>query len=110
LPNKLGGGAAAAYEEYSFDGNKSELSSLQRSGNIYDSPFLERRNNKEPDKPIPTKVLLKDPPAQVFGHEPELDTMSGEMSPVWNKYVNKYSAGFFFIYLVHCRGASLSFM
>jgi hypothetical protein len=57
LPNKRGGGAAAFWEEYSFDGNASEISSLRRS------PFLEIRNIKEHDTPSPTKVLFKYPPS-----------------------------------------------
>jgi hypothetical protein len=87
------GGAAAAYEEYSFDGNKLELSSLQNNDKISDNPFVGRRHNTEPDTPSTTNVLFKDPPAQVLFHEPELDTMPAEISPVWKKYVNQYSDG-----------------
>jgi hypothetical protein len=54
---------------------------------------MERRNNKGPETPSHTKVLSKDSPAQVLGHKPELDTMSAEISPIWNKYVNQYSDG-----------------
>jgi hypothetical protein len=68
LPDKLEGGVTAFYEEYSFDGNKSELSSLRSNIKIYGSPFLERRYNKEPEAPSPTKVLFKYPPAQILGH------------------------------------------
>jgi hypothetical protein len=104
LPNKLRGGAAAACEEYSFEGNKLQLSSLRRNDNISDSPFLERRDNKEPDTPNPTKVLFKDPPDQVLGLELELYTISKEMSPIWNKYLNQYSDGFFSLTLFIAGG------
>jgi hypothetical protein len=89
MPNKRRGGAADAYEEYSFDGNESELSSTRRNGKISYSPFLERINNTDLQTPSPTKVFFKDPPDQLLFHEPELDTSSAEMSPVWKKCVNQ---------------------